>query len=141
MPILQVKLSPPQTPETHARLAETLSRLTAQLLGKRHEVTAVAFDELPTGRWYIGGRLPEAATFYLDISITAGTNSEAEKAQFIAAVHAEMQREIGAGKPLAEGSYIAVHELPATDWGYAGQTQHGRRLARARQAEPALQAK
>ncbi len=116
MPILQVKLSPPQTPETHARLAETLSRLTAQLLGKRHEVTA-------------------------DISITAGTNSEAEKAQFIAAVHAEMQREIGAGKPLAEGSYIAVHELPATDWGYAGQTQHGRRLARARQAEPALQAK
>ncbi len=108
--------------------------MTAQHLGKRLDVTAVEIEELLAGRWRIGGQIPDAATFYLDISITAGTNTEAEKAQFIASVFAEMQRQIGGGKPLAEASYIAVREVPATDWGYGGQTQQARRLASTAQA-------
>lgn len=32
---------------------------------------------------------------------------------------------------LAEASYVIVRELPATDWGYGGQTQKARQLARA----------
>lgn len=134
MPILQLKVSPPQHAETYAHLAESLSRLTAWHLGKRFDVTAVEIQALPTGHWYIGGQPPQAATFFLDISVTAGTNTEVEKAEFIAAVYAEMQQQIGSGKPLAEASYIAVHELPATDWGYGGQTQQARRLARIAQA-------
>ena len=141
MPILQVKISPPQHPDTYARLAESLSRLTAQHLGKQFDVTAVDIEERLVGRWYIGGELPQAATFFLDISITAGTNTEADKAQFIAAVYANVQQQIGGGKPLAQASYIAVHEVPATDWGYGGQTQQARRLARTAQAQAALQAK
>ncbi len=130
MPILQVKVSPPQHPDTYSRLAEALTHLTAQHLGKQADVTAVEIQEVLAGRWRIGGRTPDAATFYLDISITAGTNTEGQKARFIEAVYAEMQRQIGGGQPLAEASYVALRELSATDWGYGGQTQQARRLAR-----------
>jgi 4-oxalocrotonate tautomerase len=40
---------------------------------------------------------------------------------------AELQRQLGAGRPLAEASYVTVRELPATDWGYGGLTQAARR--------------
>ena len=138
MPVLQLKVSPPQHPDTYARLAESLTLLTAQYLGKRQEVTAVLIDELLAGRWRVNSQLVEAATFYLDISVTAGTNTAPEKAAFIDAVFAEMQSQIGRGQPLEPASYVAVRELPATDWGYGGQTQQARRLAR---EAAALQAK
>lgn len=32
-------------------------------------------------------------------------------------------------RSLASASYVVVRELPATDWGYGGQTQVARKLA------------
>lgn len=81
-------------------------------------------------QWFVAGREVSAATAWLEISVTAGTNSPHEKASFIAAAFAELQAQLGAGEGLEPASYVIVRELPAADWGYGGQTQQARQLAR-----------
>jgi 4-oxalocrotonate tautomerase len=135
MPTLNLMLSPPQSPARHASLAEALTAITVATLGKRREVTAVLIDERPATRWAIGGRAVQRPTAWLEIRITAGTNSTDQKAAFIAAALAELQQQLAPGAQLEEASYVIVHELPATDWGYGGQTQRARQLARERAAE------
>ena len=127
MPTLQLRIAPLQNPDSYAALAQALTALTARVLGKRPEVTAVLIDDLPAARWHIGGQPTKEATALLEIDITAGTNTEAEKAAFVAQAFAELQRQLGAGRPLAPASYVIVRELPATDWGYSGHTQAARR--------------
>ncbi len=106
-------------------MAEALTRITAHTLGKRAEVTAVTVTELPAAQWFVGGAPVQRPTAYLDISITQGTNTVEQKAAFVAAAFEEIERQLGAA--LEPASYVSVHELPATDWGYGGQTQAGRR--------------
>jgi len=131
MPTLQLKVSPLQNPSSYRQLASALTRLSGQHLGKREEVTAVLIDDVPAARWHVGGSDVQRPTAFLEISITAGTNTEAEKAAFIAAAFAELERQLGDGKPLESASYVIVRELPASDWGYGGQTQAHRRMASA----------
>ncbi|APW41497.1 tautomerase family protein [Rhodoferax saidenbachensis] len=130
MPTLQLKIAPLQNPSRYRSLASTLTRITADILGKRPEVTAVMIEDLPAARWHIGGADVERPTAFLEISITAGTNTEAEKSAFIAAAFEALQQQLGAGQALEPASYVIVRELPATDWGYGGQTQAARRQAR-----------
>ena len=130
MPTLQLRVAPLQNPERYAALAQALTDLTARVLGKRPDVTAVLIDDLPAARWFIGGQATAQPTALLQIDITAGTNTEPEKARFVAQAFAELQRQLGAGQPLAPASYVTVRELPATDWGYGGHTQAARRQAR-----------
>ena len=130
MPTLQLKVSPLQNPSRYRALAQALTRLTAEHLGKRAEVTAVVIDDLPAARWYVGGVDAQRPTALLEISITQGTNTAQQKAAFIAAAFAELQEQLGAGAPLAEASYVIVRELPAGDWGYGGRTQAARQAAR-----------
>lgn len=92
MPTLVLKLTPLQNPERYQALARALTDHTVQLLGKRREVTAVVIDDLPAARWHIGGASVAQPTALLEISITQGTNTEEEKAAFIAAAFAELQR-------------------------------------------------
>jgi 4-oxalocrotonate tautomerase len=129
MPTLVLKLTPLQNPERYEALARRLTDLTVQLLGKRREVTAVVIDDLPAARWHIGGAPVAQPTALLEISITQGTNTEEEKATFIAAAFAELQRQLAGDGALAAASYVVVRELPASDWGYGGRTQQARRLA------------
>jgi 4-oxalocrotonate tautomerase len=130
MPTLSLKIAPPQPAERHAALAAALTALTAATRGKRVEVTAVVIDEVPAARWFIGAQTAQRPTALLEIDITAGTNSAAQKAEFIAAAFAELQRQLAAGGALAEASYVIVRELPAGDWGYGGHTQQARQAQR-----------
>ena len=130
MPTLHLQVAPLLNPEQYSPLAQALTALTARVLGKRPEVTVVVIDDLPAARWHIGGQAlsaTSAPTAWLQIDITAGTNTAEQKAAFVAEALAELQRQLGAGCPLAEASYVTVRELPATDWGYGGLTQAARR--------------
>ena len=124
MPTLQLKLTPPQPADRLAVLARKLGALSTDLLGKRHEVTAVVIEELWPGRWFVGGRNPRDATALLEIRITQGTNTPAEKEAFIAAAYEELGQQLG---PLEEASYVVVQEMAASDWGYGGRTQAARK--------------
>ena len=127
MPTLQLKVAPLLNPTQYRALAHALTQLTHQHLGKREEVTAVVIDDLPAAHWYIAGRDVQRPTALLEISITAGTNTEAQKEAFIAAAYAELEAQLGHGQALEEASYVIVRELPASDWGYGGKTQAARR--------------
>jgi 4-oxalocrotonate tautomerase len=127
MPTLQLKIAPLLNPERYRALAQALTHITAQYLGKHEDVTAVVIDDLPAARWYVGGRDVSRATALLEITVTAGTNTEPQKRAFIAAAFAELEQQLGQGQPLEEASYITVREIAATDWGYGGHTQAARR--------------
>ena len=89
----------------------------------------MVIDDLPAARWHIGGAPVVQPTALLEISITQGTNTDDEKAAFIAAAFAELQRQLAGDGAMAAASYVVVRELPASDWGYGGHTQRARKLA------------
>jgi 4-oxalocrotonate tautomerase len=129
MPTLNLRVSPLQNPERYAALASALTDLTARVLRKRPEVTAVVIEDVPGARWCIGGQPVHQPTAWLQIDITAGTNTAEEKARFVAEAFDTLERQLGAGGPLAEASYVTVRELAATDWGFGGRTQAARKSA------------
>ena len=130
MPTLNLKIAPPCPSVQFAELARALTAITADTLGKRAEVTAVTIEDIAPARWFIGTHPPRRPTVQLEISITAGTNTAAQKAAFIAAAFAELQRQLAPDGLLEEASYVIVREVAATDWGYGGRTQQARQLAR-----------
>lgn len=130
MPTLHLHLTPLQTPTQNAQLAQALTDITARVLGKRPEVTAVLVHTLPQAQWFIGGATLTQPTALLKIDITQGTNSAEEKAAFVDAVWHALKQHLAAGGPLAPASYVIVREVPATDWGYGGLTQRARQLQR-----------
>jgi 4-oxalocrotonate tautomerase len=131
MPTLQLKISPPQDPRRYPALAAELTAITAELLGKRRDVTALMIEELPAARWFVGAVQVQRPTAWLEISVTAGTNTPAQKAAFIEAAYAVLQGQLGAGRPLENASYVIVRELPASDWGYGARTQQARQRSHA----------
>jgi 4-oxalocrotonate tautomerase len=136
MPTLMLRTAPPQDAPRQRALAEALTRITAETLGKRPEVTAVLIDGLPPAQWFIGAQPVQRPTAWLEIGITAGTNTEMQKAAFIEAAFAELQHQLAPGASLEAASYVIVHELPASDWGYGGRTQQARRPAAPTLATP-----
>lgn len=131
MPTLTVKLAPLPSQPVQQRLAQALTAVVVDTLGKREAVTAVVFEPVPAAQWWIGGRRVDKATAMLELRITAGTNTVEQKARFIEAADAVLQRHLAPQAAMEEASYIVVHELPATDWGYDGLTQRARQLERA----------
>jgi 4-oxalocrotonate tautomerase len=126
MPYLHLNLSSPVQPEKYAELARLLTSLTAEVLGKKAELTAVAISTASPDKWFVGAQpLTELkmASFYLDIKVTEGTNTKNEKAAYVEAVFRGMTSILG---ELAPASYIVIHEVHADAWGYAGQTQEYR---------------
>lgn len=109
-----------------ARMATDLAR---RLLGKREDLTAVRVERVPADDWFVAGRAVAGsglATYSLEIRVTEGTNTKAEKAAFLAAVHERMERLLG---PLEPESYVHVIEARADAYGWAGLSQEFRFVA------------
>lgn len=126
MPILNVKVSAAQSAEMTSRIAELLLEATSRILHKRRELTAITVDYVPPEHWVVGGRTlaeQRKASFYVDVKVVDETNTKAEKAQYIAEVFAGFGRLLGS---LHEESYIHVHDVRATAYGYGGLTQEYR---------------
>jgi 4-oxalocrotonate tautomerase len=126
MPYLHLRLSMQPSPDDAARIASVLTDLTAEVLRKKRELTAVSIESVAPQRWAIGG-VPLAGqpvrSSFLDVAVSAGTNSTDEMAEYIARAHAALEALVG---PLAPASYVAIHELAADAWGYQGRTQASR---------------
>lgn len=128
MPYLDIKLSGPCLPDNIEKLASCMTDLAVGLLRKERAVTAATVQCVPPGHWMIGGTPTTdrgQTTFFLEINVTAGTNTPEEKAAFIAAAFRDAERVLGR---LAPASYVIVREVPADAWGYQGVTQQARRL-------------
>lgn len=130
MPYLHFVMSPPARSDEKQAIAEVLLQHTHELLGKRPEVTSIRIDSAGADDWYIAGRNLSArseTTFYLEIKVTSGTNSDEEKARFIAAVFASMAK---LRADVADASYVVIQEVAGDSWGYGGETQRQRQIRR-----------
>lgn len=123
MPYIDVLVHPAATPTQAAALAHGITDAMVDVLGKRREVTAVRIGAAHALLWTIGGEPCREPTAFVDVKITAGSNSREQKAAVVRHLHALLERTLGT---LAEASYVVVHELPAESWGYAGVTQAAR---------------
>ena len=65
-------------------------------------------------------------TFWLDIKVVDGANTKAEMADYLEHVFASMSDTLG---PLHTESYMLVHEVPASAYGYGGKTQEFRYIS------------
>jgi len=127
MPILTLKISANAQLKDANALAQVLMTLSTHVLHKRADVTSVVLQRMADGEWWVGGETVNDVLVQLDIRITQGTNSEVEKAAFIAQAFDLLPQHLANGQQMHATSYISVQELPATDWGYGGYTQKQRR--------------
>lgn len=123
MPMITVRYVTPQEGEDlRPRIAALASRLSHEKLGKDPGVTAVLVEAAAPDGWFIAGKRPTEAglaAFWLDIKITAGTNTKDETTAFVGAVFAGMGALLG---PIHEESYVLVHAADGDAYGYGGRT-------------------
>jgi 4-oxalocrotonate tautomerase len=126
MPHIQLQISGNPDTNLTQRAAAKVSELTQGVLGKEADVIAITVQYVPRDQWIIGGSSLDAQgrnAFQLDISVTDETNTKAEKARYLAEMHAAMSELIGNVHPV---SYIHVIDARAAAYGYAGLTQEHR---------------
>ncbi|SON57959.1 4-oxalocrotonate tautomerase [Hartmannibacter diazotrophicus] len=128
MPVLQLRYAPApgRSAPPKSQLAAAVEKATVSILRKKAERIATLVEAVPAEDWFVGGtalsRL-SLGSFFLEIRLTDGTNSKAEKAAFVSAVFEAMAKLLG---PLHPESYIHVVEVPADAFGYGGLTQEYR---------------
>jgi len=126
MPHIVIHLSGALDAELAQRASDAVAELTCSVLGKKPELIATTVQFIPAEQWFIGGRSLAAqgrSAFHLDISVTDETNTKAEKARYIEAVHAAFAR---LRPDLHEVSYVHVIDARAAAYGYGGRTQEYR---------------
>lgn len=129
MPFIRITLGKAVRPSQQQSLARRATDLIAAILHKRAEVTAVQVVMAGADAWCIAGDVVPAVQTpsNVELLITEGTNTPAEKAEMIVALHRVLEETCG---PLPEASYIVIHEVPAGNWGYGGLTQAARQQVR-----------
>lgn len=127
MPMIAVRyVTPAAKPDLREAIAALSARLGAEMLGKDPHVTAVLVEPADPGAWFVAGRHPVEdglAAFWMDMKITAGTNTKDETARFVQAAFRGMAELLG---PLHEESYVLVHAVDGHAYGYGGRTQEAR---------------
>ncbi|TXJ09282.1 MAG: 4-oxalocrotonate tautomerase family protein [Afipia sp.] len=130
MPLITVQYtSHRNAPSLKADIAAAVTKLSADILHKDPNVTAVIVQSVDAADWFAGGRSlaeQKLASIWVDIHISDGTNGKDEKADFIAATFQRMDDLLG---PLHNESYIHVHDVRADAYGFGGLTQERRYIA------------
>ncbi|MGX7760326.1 tautomerase family protein [Streptomyces angustmyceticus] len=121
MPYFRVTVPDPDLPaDVRSALAEGLTGLAVSVLRKAAARTIVHLNLVPAGSYFVDGKpLTGTRDAHVEASITAGTNSAAEKAAFIARAHELLSDLLG---PLPRAG-VALHELHPESYGYHGVTQ------------------
>ncbi|MES2297514.1 MAG: 4-oxalocrotonate tautomerase [Pseudomonadota bacterium] len=129
MPILNLTLSGTPDPALSARAAATLSDITAKILHKSASHTSITVGYHPADHWFVAGASLDAqskTSFFLDILVSAESNTNREKAAYISAVFTAMGTLLGELHPI---SYVHVHDASPGTWGYSGAIQKHRFVA------------
>lgn len=131
MPLITVDYATPLPESRPAKplIARLVARHATVLLKKREDLTAVVVRRLDPADWYVAGTdlaTSGLASYALEIKVSEGTNTKAEKAAFLAAIHADLADLIG---PLHPESYVHVVDARADAYGYGGLSQEYRFVA------------
>lgn len=127
MPMIAIRyVTPQRKPELREAIAALVSQLAAEHLKKDPSVTAVLVEPADPDSWFVAGSHPTddgLSAFWLDIKITAGTNTKGETAAFVRHAFKDMERLRGPPHP---ESYVLVHAVDGDAYGYGGRTQNAR---------------
>ena len=129
MPMITVDVAGDPDAQLTRRIVETVTTLTARVLGKDPRVTAVAVTYLPRRQWFVAGRSTEElgrAAFFVQVRVVEGTNTKDEKARFLAEAFRALRDALG---EVDEESYVHVIEVRGDAYGYGGRTQAARQAA------------
>lgn len=121
MPYINLKINLQNFEEKEASILELVVSKTKQILKKDEKVTSVLFEKIPFSSWYINKK--NEITFFLDIKITKGSNTQEQKALYIKEIFEGFN---ALNIKVNEASYILIDEIPANSWGYNGITQEYR---------------
>lgn len=112
------------TGQERADLARAATDLMAEVLGKKRALTSVLVTEVPDGNrlWTVGDAF-QAQAAVVEAFITQGTNTAAEKADFIAAMDRAVRQVLPEAAP---ATYVILNEVPADAWGWGGLPQAAR---------------
>jgi len=97
---------------------------------KNAALTAVVAERVPDGGWSVGGT-PAPVAAHLEVKVTAGTNTAAEKAAFTAGANALLRSALG--ELLHDVTMSSCKSCRLTPGAWNGMTQ-GARAAAAREA-------
>jgi 4-oxalocrotonate tautomerase len=129
MPFIHIRIAGRQLSGQQIReLQDGTTRLIASVMRKNADLTSVLVEPVALSGWSIGGAVAQAAAAHVEINVTAGTNTGAEKARMIAQQAALLKEVLGEALPVA--TYVIIREVPADAWGYDGLTQQQRGKAR-----------
>ncbi|HQV16360.1 MAG TPA: hypothetical protein PK620_15725, partial [Denitromonas sp.] len=126
MPYLHLRLAAAASDTLTEKASAVLLEHTTALLGKKPEVTAIRVEFVDPGHWQIGGvALAHSgrSAFHLDIKITDGTNTKAQKASYLKSVFADLAALLPDCDPT---SYIVIDDVRADAWGFDGRSQEAR---------------
>ena len=130
MPYINVTLTGSPDPALSARVATEVNTLTKTHLRKDPTITAVSVSYIDPQHWFTGGKslaLQGANTFWLDIKVVDGTNTKPEMAAYVEAIFERLSAIVG---DVHTESYVLVHEVPASAYGYSGKTQEYRYISK-----------
>jgi 4-oxalocrotonate tautomerase len=131
MPYINLRLGTTLDDSQRNQLAKRTASLMQSIMGKRPEVTVVHLQESAPHFWSVNGSAlkpndPFAA--YVDIKVTAGTNTPEEKAEMLSETISMLQDVLGV---IQEACYVVIDDIPANSWGFNGRTQAERAAAQA----------
>lgn len=128
MPLISFKSNKIGSEQVRTRLAQGLSALTESILRKNMKVIVVRFEAIDQpAQWYVGGAMKndDEAIFELSILVTKGTNTDEEKAAWMAECWKLVTEVLGSA---AHPNYISVQEIDGKSWGYNGLSQEQRKI-------------
>ena len=132
MPFINIAVAQGRLSKTKKqRLFEKTTHLMAEVMHKDPSLTAIRINEYAAENWAIAGEAVstgDRAAVHMDTKVTAGTNTNAEKAEMISRSMEMLTEIVG---PVPEASYVVIHDLDAGAWGYNGRTQKARADAKA----------
>lgn len=126
MPIINVSVAGQPDAGLSQRIAAQMSSLTQLHLKKDPTITAVVVNYVDPAHWFAGGpslAAQKVSTFWLDVKVVDGSNTKQELASYLEAVFLGMGELLGS---VHHESYVLVHEVPASAYGFGGLTQEFR---------------
>ncbi|MDZ8026237.1 MAG: hypothetical protein RMX97_16300 [Nostoc sp. DedQUE11] len=128
MPLITLRANNISSERIRNSLAESLSLITENILRKNKQVIVVRFEATDRqAQWYVGGAVKsdDQAIFELSIFITKGTNTDSEKAEWIAQAWRLVTEALGSAP---HPNYISIQEIDGKSWGYNGLSQEQRKI-------------
>ncbi len=124
MPFVNIKVAGPTlAPKQVQHLQQGATKLMAEVLSKKAELTAVLVEQASATSWTVGGA-PVQVAAHLDVKVTEGTNTAEEKTLFVTEAMKLLRSVLG--PDLNAVAYVVIDEVPGGSWGWDGLTQANR---------------